>query len=104
MKRTNEELAEWGIEHGGMMLREIQESDPRMVSPEVRALAEFAVEAARRLREMPEGERIEGFVSELMSREYDGDEMDEWYVFDLKKTPTGPCPATLILHKTEGGD
>lgn len=32
------------------------------VSPEIRALAEFAVEAAQRLREM-EGERIEGFVN-----------------------------------------
>ena len=53
MERTRKELADWGIEHGGMMLREIQESDPRMVSPEVRALAEFAVEVAVVLAAMP---------------------------------------------------
>ena len=64
---TNEELADWGIEHGGMMLREIKEADPRMVSPEVLALAEFAVEAAeaiRRLREQDE-ERLEEGLANL---------------------------------------
>ena len=105
-ERTREELAEWGIEHGGMMLREILEADQRMVSPEVQALAEFAVEAARRLREMPDGERIEGWASAIINNPgwmcYDGQHAKGLAEDDVAHGDAiefGRC--TLILHPQE---
>lgn len=50
--RTPTELADWGIKHGGMMVQQIEDSDPRLVSLEVRVLAEFAVEAANTICEL----------------------------------------------------
>ena len=93
-KKTNEELADALEKHAGRSsfqpYRTFERDDLR--------------EAAQKLRDMPEGERKEGWASKMLSRNSKGTPDHEWHVFDLTQTVFSERPATLILHTRKEGE
>ena len=107
---TNEELARDAASISGTIIG-LEAQNKLGDFPESEVAAEALMQIAQRLGEMPDGERIEGWIDD-----YDPEDMGYWLNFYPQKPPESYSmdangkqmaewiPATLILHPQEPTD